>query len=430
VSENPFRINGLVDGEYHAGREQEIARFTTTLREPASKLLVSGHRRMGKSSTLARAVRLVNEQGGYAIMADLSTATTVADMANRILRAAAKTLGTRWTDLVSDLPKYLKVAIKVQLDPATQLPLPSLELGARDESLNAQQDSLASVLDTLDTMAARRRATLGVVLDEFQEITRFGGRSTSSRGRATLGRKRGRLSGRQRSDVARDAQPEWHLRGVMQQHQHLAYIMAGSRRSLLDAMIEPDAAFYKMLTPVRFGPIPAPQMATWIDLRLREAGYQVRGCGTHCVDWAGPRTRDIVRVARKCVDYAATSKRVDEETVIAAFSEIVDEESDAYGERWSRFTGHQQNVLRAVAASPDGLTTDHARRAFTLGATGTVSNTLAHFVDDGLLVRSANGSGYAFDDPFFRGWVVTRALVDVGQQFPMTYVATPTSEYD
>jgi hypothetical protein len=49
----------------------------------------------------------------------------------------------------------------------------------------------------------------------------------------------------------------------MQQHRHLAYILAGSRRALLDAMLAPDAAFYKMLTPLRFGPIDADHMAGW-----------------------------------------------------------------------------------------------------------------------------------------------------------------------
>lgn len=427
---NPFRIHGLVDGDFHTDRDTELARFMGTLGEPTVKLLVSGHRRMGKSSTLARAVRLVNEQGGHAIMADLSTATTVTDMANRILRAAARTLSRRWSDFIIDLPKQLKLGIKLQFDPATQLPVPSLEIGAREDSLPVQQENLANVLDTLDAMAARRGVTLGVVLDEFQEIARFGGQDPSSRGTTLTGRKRGRLgAGQGATTDERFDQPEWHLRGVIQQHQHLSYILAGSRRALLDAMVQPGAAFYKMLTPVPFGPIAADHLAGWIDERMQTAGIYTAGGGARCVEWAGPRTRDIVRLARKCADISAVGGTVDAKVVTNAMREIVEEESDLYGERWSRFTGHQQNVLRAVAATADGLTTDGVRRDFTLAASGTVTNTLSHFVEGGLLVRTTFGGGYAFDDPFFRGWVISRALADVGQRFDLTYVANPTSEY-
>lgn len=429
--DNPFRIHGLVDGEYHTNREQELGAFVATLGEPTAKLLVSGHRRMGKSSTLARAVRAVNENGGHAIIADLSTATTVTDMANRILRAAARTLGRRWTDFASEIPRYLKVGVKLQLDPVTQLPIPSLEISARDETLTVQQESLGGVLDTLDAMAARRGVTLGVVLDEFQEIARFGSAGASPRGAVGAPRKRGRLSARAPiHGTARHDQPEWHLRGVIQQHQHLSYILAGSRRTLLDAMIEPHAAFYKMLTPLRFGPIDPAHMAEWIDARMASVGLRVDGAGARCVEWAGPRTRDIVRVARKCVDCAVADGTVNADVVQHAMREIVDEESDLYAERWSRRSGHQQNVLRAVAAIDQGLTTAAARRGFTLGASGTVTNTLAHFVDDGILTRTTRGGGYAFDDPFFRAWVVSRALVDVGLLLPLTHVANPTSEYD
>jgi Cdc6-like AAA superfamily ATPase len=428
---NPFRIHGVVDGEFHTDRDTELATFLAALREPTAKLLVSGHRRMGKTSTLERAVRAVNDSGGYAILADLSTATTVADMANRILGAAAKTLGRRWQDFIGDLTGSLKLSLKMQYDPATQSTMPSLELGAREQGLASQQESLAQVLDTLDAMAARRNVTLGVVLDEFQEIARFGGGGTSGRRASGATRRRGRLGDGTPAGVGhRDDQPEWHLRGAMQRHQHLSYILAGSRRSLLEAMTQPGAAFYKMLDPVKFGPIDALHMSTWIDDRMRSVGLIPDETGARCVAWTGPRTRDIVRLARKCVDRAQPDSVVNTEVVTNALREIIDEEHDAFAERWSRLTANQQNVLRAVAATEDGLTTQESRRAFTLGATGTVTNTLRLFVDDGVLVRTIHGAGYTYDDPFFRSWVIAKVLGDVGKSLPITHVASRTSEYD
>lgn len=428
---NPFRIHGLVEGEYFTDREAEIRRFTQVLREPAAKLLVAGPRRMGKSSTLARAVADVNAEGGHAFVADLSTASTITDMANRVLAAAGKVLGRRWGDFVGDFVRRFQAGVKLGYDPATGMALPSLEVGLRTEPLAKQQESLASVLDLLDTMAEERGVTLGIVLDEFQEIARFGGTGAGA-GERTPGRVMGRRRRAPRSEAgSRIEQPEWHLRGVIQRHQHVSYILAGSKPSLIQAMADRGGAFYKLLDPMPFKPIGASHIITWIDERLRHVGRASQGAGARCVEWAGPRTRDIVRLARKCVDLTAEGVAVDDAVVTAAFREILDEEDETNRAWWDELTTPQQNVLRAVVAQSAGLTTREVRRAFSLENSGAISNRLKAFVLDGDLVQSTYGSRYAFDDPFMRGWVILHALPDIGiRDKPITYVATPTKEYD
>lgn len=90
--ENPFRIHGLVGGEYFTDRGDELKRMTKALTEPGAKLLVFGPRRMGKTSAILNAVDTVNKSGGHAFLADLSTASTAVDMGNRILTAATSSL--------------------------------------------------------------------------------------------------------------------------------------------------------------------------------------------------------------------------------------------------------------------------------------------------------------------------------------------------
>lgn len=109
--------------------------------------------------------------------------------------------------------------------------------------------------------------------------------------------------------------------------------------------------------------------------------------------------------------------------------EIVDEEADSTQRWWSQLTGVQQKVMRAVAASSHGLTAGATRTRFALEQTGSISKTVARFVAEGGLVRTAHGSGYTFDDPFVRGWVLVHAVPDFGLQLPATHVASPTSEY-
>lgn len=399
--DNPFRIHGTVRRPFFTDRDHEIERFARALREPGQKMLVYGHRRTGKTSTLENAVDTVNAAGGHAFLADLSTVTTVADMTNRILLGATKAVGRRWTSFVTDLAGRMQATLKITPDPASGFLLPSVEVGARGDSTEAQQASLANVLDTLDKLAGERGVTLGLVLDEFQEVNRLGGE-----------------------------QNEWHLRGTIQRHQHISYIAAGSKPSLVEAMTGKGRAFYDLLDPYLFGPIEQSHMCGWIDERMIAVGLRPEGAGTLCVAYAGARTRDIVRLARKSVDRASDGGRIGVNEIAAAFREIVDEDDAAIHGWWEGLTPPQQNALRAVAGTPKGLTTAAVRRQFGLQASGTVTNALRVFVDDGRVVKTPHGSGYAFDNPFVRGWVVDRALPDLGLHEEITHVATATGEYD
>jgi hypothetical protein len=321
-SENPFRIGGTVHGKFFTDRDAELARIQAALREPSHKLLLYGPRRIGKTSTLATAVAAVNATKGFAFMADLSTITTISDMANKVMTGASAVLGRSATRWIRDLAGKLQFAIKMTPDPVTGAILPSLDVTARDASREDQQRALEGVLDSLDTLAAQRSVTLGLVFDEFQEIGRLGGDNI-----------------------------EWHLRGVMQRHQHLSYIAAGSKPRVLTAMVGKGRAFYQLFTPMHFRPIERHHLAEWIDGRIESCGLIPEGVGAACVAWAGPRTRDIVRLARKCVDRAQSGAHVGTAATMAAFLESIDEDADFFQTSWTALTSQQQNVLRAVALS-------------------------------------------------------------------------------
>jgi len=61
---------------------------------------------------------------------------------------------------------------------------------------------------------------------------------------------------------------------------------------------------------------------------------------------------------------------------------------------------------------------------FTLPSSGTAANTAAALVGEGILVRVETAPGQDFESPFFRGWVVSRALPDLGVEGPVTWRAT------
>lgn len=382
--ENPFRVHGVVTEDYFTNRADELARIERTFREPSAKLMVYGPRRMGKTSALVQAVIRHEQQGGVAFLVDVSTASALADIANRILEAAGRALGRRWRDAVADFVSRIGLKLSLSPDAATGLVVPSLDLELRSASLESQRHSLAQTLDAVDSLAAQRGVSLAIVLDEFQEIGRFGGESA-----------------------------EWHLRGILQQHQHVSYVLAGSQAHIIERMLDKGRAFYGLADHLHFGPIDPDHMSRWIDDRLTSAGVKSRGVGAAVVSAAGPRTRDIVLVARQCFDRCAAAGAATPDDVPLAIDDIVTTQGALLEATWTGLTPLQQNVLRAVAAGTAGLTTSASIRRFGLASSGSTTNAASALVNAGHLVKAASLAGYGFDSPFFRRWVEQTTLGDV-----------------
>jgi hypothetical protein len=390
---NPFRIHGVVEDKYFTDREKEVDRIRKTLIEPASKLLVYGPRRMGKTSALVKAIKLVNDSGHFAFLADLSTASTIADMGNRILSAASKVIGKKWREFVPNILSKLNFSISIKHDSTTGIIIPSLDVNLRGKSTEDQQKTLNSILDAINETANERKISIGIALDEFQELHKFGGQSA-----------------------------EWNLRGAIQRHSNVGYVLAGSREHIIERMINSDGALYKLVDKLSFGPIEREHLSAWIDKRMTACGVASKNLGKQIVEMTGPRTRDIVQVARKCFDLALAVKSAAEDDVIKAFDDIVEEEHDLLHSQWESLTVHKQNVLRAVAAGKTGLTTKETLSQFSLAPSGTVTNAASSLVKTGFLVQinAYSGkklntpSGYDFDSPFFKRWVIKNTLKDIG----------------
>lgn len=113
-----------------------------------------------------------------------------------------------------------------------------------------------------------------------------------------------------------------------------------------------------------------------------------------------------------------------EELVEAGFRDVIEEEGVIAHALWKALTPHKQDVLRAVAGAESGLTSRETLGRFSLPASGTVSNTAASLMEEEYLVKAPVPPGYDFESPFFRGWVVSRALPDLGIDQPITWRAT------
>ena len=382
--DNPFRIGERVSGYSFADRELEVARIREAMLS-ASSLLVYGPRRMGKSSTIYNAAESARTSRPKPIVvsADVATATNLFDVAGRLLRSLY--LETRWLRLrLEDLLGGLAPRVTVKLDEHGGPPSITFGIDRRTASEEERRRAFEAVFERLSQVRESTRRPVAVVLDEFQAVTRFAGESS-----------------------------EWHLRDVMQRHGDLAFVCAGSQESLIHGMIGPDRAFYKMFDLLHLGPIDEQVFADWLEERLARGSGVATGVGMALVRMAGPRTQDVVQVARQLYFRGlAAGRRVEVADVQAAFDEVVRCEAPLLRSIWAELSAQQQDVLRVVALGVQRLYSAEVRDQYGLPGASSVHKAVETLVARGILVRE--GSAVTFDSPFFRRWVRTEVASDLG----------------
>jgi uncharacterized protein len=381
---NPFRIGERVRGEHFTDREDEIARIRSAMLAP-SRLLVYGARRMGKSSVIwmgAEAARRARPKP-IVVTADVATATTLFDVATRLLRSLyleTRSLRIRLEDLLGGLAPRVTIKLDQHGGP------PSFTFGVerRTADEEARRRAFDEVFERLLAMREGTGRAVAVVLDEFQAIRAFGGERA-----------------------------EWHLREVMQRFGELSFVCAGSEESLIHDMIGPKRAFYKMFDLLPLGPLDPEHFAAWIDERLGRGRDVLPGVGAEVVRLAGPRTQDVVQVARQLYFRALTGGGLlGAADVEAAVDEVVRNEEPLIRSLWSSLAAHQQDVLRVVALDVQHLYAAEVRDQYGLPAASSVHKAVSALIARGVLVR--DGERVVFDSPFFRRWVRRTVAADVG----------------
>ena len=322
-------------------------------------------------------------------IAALSTASDASEAAQRILAAVQKEIGSTWRETLGRIAESVDASIEIT-PPTDPGALPSVKFGfGRRESVATKL--LPDVLDAINAQMGRRKETLGLALDEFQRIHEWG---------------------------AEDA--EWALRESLQRHRHVAYVLAGSKRHLIEAMVgNKGRALWKLVEPLEFGPIADDVLAEWIVHRATATRVRIPTTTADLIVKLGrPRTRDVVQLARTVWDIAATRGEAIDEHATRGLERLVQEQAALYEMIWSKLTARQQMVLRAIAAEGDlQITSADTLHRYRIGAKSTAQSTIETLVEAEHLVRLAPGR-YGFDDPFFRRWVQVYSLPDIGTPTP------------
>ena len=386
ATKNPFIIGHPALGEDLADRVSEVARLERAFADPSSRLLIYGERRLGKSSIVGEAAARTRKAKRPVIVVDLAKVTSVEGAAKAILEGLNKEMGRRWSNLATSIIarfKSSRVQFGAQPDPAGGVPTVTFSVVPSEETEKDPGRLLIETLDAVEQESAARNEQIGLALDEFQRLSHW------------------------------IPKVDWLLKGAFDEHRRVAYVLSGSERSVINAMIDSkrEGGLFKMVDVMSVGPIPTELFAPWIMKRAAatRVGFD-RSVAEAIIAVAGARTRDVVQLARHVWDATHMAGHATLQDVSAGMDDLVREQSAHHQATWHRLKSDtHRRILILLAKSPSTeLTASSTLRSYRLGSKTTVSRMLKTLITDEHVVEE-NGRHHV-DDPFFRRWIEIHAF--------------------
>jgi hypothetical protein len=224
-----------------------------------------------------------------------------------------------------------------------------------------------------------------VVIDEFQQIVEAGG-------------------------IPAEAQ----IRAAVQRHDHLSYVFAGSKTSMLTQMTgDRDRPFYRLGARLFVGPVPRLDFAPFLNAGFERSGFAILDDAvTAILDHAADVPYNVQRLAHACWNHArdhsgAETPIVTADIVGTVLDEVVRRDDPFYSQTWNRLAITQQKALLAtVHSSGQGLFAGEVLKQQGL-AMSTMRTALKALVRIGVLRENENGPSvqYVLEDPFMGSWV-------------------------
>jgi uncharacterized protein len=380
--QNPFVYGEVVPAAAFVDRVAELERLVADL-AAAQKIFLISPRRYGKSSLIRRALAAMSRRGALTVEVTISSFSSYVAFLEGYARAvmAAETNWDRARTWLRDAIGSARAEIRHAPDSSPHGALTVSFPGVRSDK---DASRLAEEVFALPArLAAVRRRSVVVALDEFQAIAGFNGGSV-----------------------------EHALRAAVQHQRQVGYVFAGSEPSLMERMLGPKRPFYKAGPVLRLEKIPAAEFAAFIDSRFARSGLRPEaGLGAAVVELAGNLPYDVQRLAHETWDDVRAGGRHSAtlDDLHHALRRLLSEQQTMYEALWQRMTLAQRAALRAVVLQ-DGreLLSADTRTRHRLGGPSTVQASLAALARDDVIVR--DGDRYIVIDSLLREWVARQTF--------------------
>jgi hypothetical protein len=375
--DNPFVYGEVVPGEAFVDRESELDRLVADLGSGQKVFLISP-RRYGKSSLIRQTLESLRRRGALTIDLTVSAYSSYLAFLEGYARAIAS-VESKWD------------RARVWLTEAIASTRPEIRFEPKDSGLARFSVAFPQVTTARDVnrlanevfalpgkLAAERKRTIVVALDEFQAIDSFNGGSV-----------------------------EHALRAAAQHQRQVGYVFAGSEPSLMDKMIGPRRPFYKAGPVMRLQKISPTIFGDFIERRFTKSGIKPEaGVADAILDLAGNLPYDVQRLAHETWDdvRARGARKVTLEDLHATLARLLSEQETIFEALWQRLTLQQRATLRAlVLQGGREIHSADARARHRLGGPSTIQKSIAALTKQDVLLK--DGPRYLVVDSLLREWV-------------------------
>ena len=380
--DNPFVYGEVVPGEAFVDREIELDRLVSDLGDGQKVFLISP-RRYGKSSLIRQALEALRRRGALTIEVTVSSYSSYLAFLEGYARAIAA-VETKWDRARTWLTGAIaSTRPEIRYEPK-ETGLGRLSVAFPLVTTARDLNRLANEVFALPgKLAAERKRTIVVALDEFQAIDSFNGGSV-----------------------------EHAIRAAAQHQRQVGYVFAGSEPSLMEKMTGPRRPFYKAGPVMRLQKISATIFGDFIERRFTKSGIKPEaGLAEAIVDLAGNLPYDVQRLAHETWDdvRARGGRKATLEDLHGTLARLMSEQETLFEAVWQRLTLQQRATLRAVVLQAGReLHSADARSRHRLGGPSSIQTSLAALTKQDVLLKE--GSRYVVVDSLLREWVARRTF--------------------
>jgi len=380
--DNPFVYGEVVPGEAFVDREVELDRLVSDLGDGQKVFLISP-RRYGKSSLIRQALEALRRRGALTIEVTVSSYSSYLAFLEGYARAIAG-VETKWDRARTWLTEAIaSTRPEIRYEPK-ETGLGRLSVAFPLVTTARDLNRLANEVFALPgRLAAERKRTIVVALDEFQAIDSFNGGSV-----------------------------EHAIRAAAQHQRQVGYVFAGSEPSLMEKMIGPRRPFYKAGPVMRLQKISATIFGDFIERRFTKSGIKPEaGLAEAIVDLAGNLPYDVQRLAHETWDdvRARGGRKATLEDLHGTLARLMSEQETLFEAVWQRLTLQQRATLRAVVLQAGReLHSADARSRHRLGGPSSIQTSLAALTKQDVLLKE--GARYVVVDSLLREWVARRTF--------------------
>ncbi len=354
---NPFKFGTLVDGEFFTDRVNEQDEIRKMLASENHLVLISP-RRFGKSSLVAKAVKA---SGRPSISLNMQNMLSIEDFASKILRELFRQYPL---ERIKHLMTHFRIVPTVSTNPVTN------GIDVTFQPVTNGVVLLEDAMALLEKVSTENKKLI-VVFDEFQEIM----------------------------SISKGLDKQ--LRSIMQEQQHLNYILLGSQESMMTDIFErKKSPFYHFGKVMHLNKIPYEDFRSYVAERLPlKKGKSQDSIVDEILSFTSLHPYYTQLLSAQVWEMMTYDKFFDG-VVSEAVTAIVQTHDLDFERLWLNFNRTDRFIMQTLSSSKNPLQNRQM-------ATSTTFSAIKRLMKAGYVIRVED---YEIEDPFFKAWIIKSCI--------------------